>query len=153
FYLDYPLVTEKEVYHGPRMDAGIRRWLEMVAKLGVRIVLIDTAKKSEGRRLLKDSDQDVRGFLTIDEIDDLTSFAEGLKVKVLWAGGLTMPQAYALGKLGVFGMYVTTAAATLQPLDSRARKDPFLVGLREPREDAVARVKFLIETGFLVGRG
>src|SRR5262249_58506635 len=47
----------------------------------------------------------------------------------------------------------TACAGALQPRDGRARGAPFLVGLREPREDAVARVKFLIETGFLVGRG
>ncbi len=153
FYVDYPLVMAKEVYHGARLGTGIRRWLEMVAKLGVRVVLIDTAKKSEGRRLLKDSSADDRGFLTADEIDDLSAFAIGLSVKVLWAGGITLAQAYTFGRLGVFGVYVTSAAASLEPLDRKARRDPLLTGIREPRMGAVTRVKFLIETGFLVGRG
>jgi len=125
----------------------------MAARLGVRVVLIDTAKKSEGRHLLKESAEDTRGFLTTDEIATLTAFARGLRVRVLWAGGITLPQAFTLGRLGVFGIYVTTAAAALKPLNRKARIDPFLTALREPREEDVTRVKMLLEAGFLVGRG
>ena len=107
FYVDYPLITATRTIHGPSLGEGVRKWLEMVAKLGVRVVLIDTAKKSESRRLLKDSAADDRGFFTADEVKDLTAFAVRLGVKVLWAGGITLPQAYALGRLGVFGLYVT----------------------------------------------
>jgi hypothetical protein len=153
YYIDYPLVTRTDVFHGPRLGAGIRRWLKMVAKHHVRVVLIDTAKKSEGRHLLKDSAADERGFLTADEIGELTAFARGLGVRALWAGGITLPQAYTFGRLGVFGVYVTTAAAALEPLTRKASIDPFLTSLRVPQADAVARVKLLIETGFLVGRG
>jgi hypothetical protein len=53
----------------------------------------------------------------------------------------------------VFGVYVTSAAASLKPLSRQALRDPFLTSLREPQREAVTRVKFLIETGFLVGRG
>jgi hypothetical protein len=153
YYIDYPLVTAKGVYHGPSLGNGIRRWLEMVAKLGVRVVLIDTAKKSEGRHLLRDSTEDTRGFLTADEIKELNAFAADLGVKTLWAGGISLPQAYTFGKLGVFGVYVTSAAASLKPLSRQALRDPFLTSLREPQLEAVTRVKFLIEAGFLVGRG
>jgi hypothetical protein len=153
YYIDYPLVTAKGVYHGPSRGDGIRRWLEMVAKLGVRVVLIDTAKKSEGRHLLRDSAEDTRGFLTVAEIVGLNSFAADLGVKTLWAGGISLPQAYTFGKLGVFGVYVTSAAASLKPLSHQALRDPFLTSLREPQLEAVTRVKFLIEVGFLVGRG
>lgn len=153
FYVDYPLVTATRAYHGPSLGDGVRKWLEMVANLGVRVVLIDTAKKSEGRRLLKDSADDERGFFTADDVKDLTAFAVKLGVKVLWAGGVTAPQAYTLGRLGVFGLYVTTAAATLLPLDAKTRRDPGMLGIREPQAPAVARVKLLIEAGFLVGRG
>jgi hypothetical protein len=153
FYVDYPLVTATGAYHGPSLGDGVRKWLEMVAKLGVRVVLIDTAKKSEGRRLLKDSAADDRGFLTADEVKDLTACAMRLGVKVLWAGGITLPQAYTLGRLGVFGLYVTSAAASLLPLDAKTRRDPGMLGIREPQAPAVARVKLLIEAGFLVGRG
>jgi hypothetical protein len=153
YYIDYPLVTAKDVYHGPKLAAGIRLWLKMVAKHGVRVVLIDTANKSEGRKLLKDSASDSRGFLTSDDIAALTAFARERNVKVLWAGGITLSQAYALGKLGVFGIYVTSEAANLQPVGRKYRKDPFLVGLREPDEKKVGRVKLVLEAGFLVGRG
>src|SRR5262249_21776154 len=134
---------------------GIRLWLKMVANLRnpVRVVLIDTAKKSEGRHLLRDSAADTRGFLTADEIKELNAFAADLGVRTLWAGGISLPQAYTFGKLGVFGVYVTSAAASLKPLSRQARRDPFLTSLREPQREAVTRVKFLIEVGFLVGRG
>jgi hypothetical protein len=153
FYVDNPLVTATRLYHGPSLGDGVRKWLEMVAKLGVRVVLIDTAKKSEGRRLLKDSAADDRGFFTADEVKDLTASAVRLGVKVLWAGGITLPQAYALGRLGVFGLYVTSAAASVLPLDAKTRRDPGMLGIREPQATAVTRVKLLIEAGFLVGRG
>jgi hypothetical protein len=155
YYIDYPLVTAKGVYHGPNLSAGIKSWLKMVANLPnpVRVVLIDTAKKSEGRHLLKDSAGDTRGFLTADEIADLNSFATKLGVRTLWAGGISLPQTYTFGKLGVFGVYVTSAAASLKPLSRQALRDPFLTSLREPQLAAVTRVKLLIEVGFLVGRG
>jgi hypothetical protein len=153
FYVDNPLVTRTDVFHGPRLAAGIRLWLDMVARHRVRVVLIDTVNKSEGRRLLKEADGDVRGYLTRGEILKLSAYARDRGVKVLWAGGITLPQAYTFGKLGVFGVYVTSDAATLQPLGRKARRDPFLMGLREPDEHKVARVKLALEAGFLVGRG
>jgi len=153
YYVDNPLVTRLDVFHGPRLAAGIRLWLDMVAKHRVRVVLIDTVNKSEGRRLFKDADDDAKGFLTRGEILKLTAYARDRAVKVLWAGGITLPQAYLFGKLGVFGVYITSDAATLQPLGRKARRDPFLVGLREPDQHKVARVKLALEAGFLVGRG
>ncbi|HEY7310185.1 MAG TPA: hypothetical protein VH643_12555 [Gemmataceae bacterium] len=153
YYLDYPLITAKGVYHEPSLGNGIRLWLEMVAKLGVRVVLIDTAKKAEGRHLLKESAEDKRGFLTAPDIGELTAFAAELGVKTLWAGGISLPQAYACGKLRVFGIYVTSAAAGLMPLTRKARIDPFLTGLRVPQKEAITRVKLLLEAGFLVGCG
>jgi hypothetical protein len=152
-YVDHPLVTTTDVFHGPRLAAGVRRWLDMVAKHQVRVVLIDTVKKSEGRRLLKDGPADARGFLTADEVSGLTAFAAGRGIKVLWAGGITLPQAYEFGRLGVFGVYVTSAAAALRPVGRKYRKDPALAASREPQPKAVARVKLLLEAGFLAGRG
>jgi hypothetical protein len=151
YYVDYPLVTQTDVYHGKRLVAGIRRWLEMVAKLKVRVVLIDTANKAEGRRLLKESSQDEKGHLTTREISRLTEFAQTKRVKVLWAGGVTMPQAFEFGRIGVFGIYVTSAAASLAPVGKKYRLDPYLAGSREPQSEAVARVKLLLEAGFHVG--
>jgi len=151
-YVDYPIVTAREVYHGKSLVRGIERWLGMVRKLGVRVVLIDTAKKSEGRHLLKKDPQDEHGILSLAEIRALDAFARKLEVKVLWAGGISVAQAFDFGKLGVFGIYVTSAAAALQPLGPRSRLDPALAAEREPQPEAVARVKLLLEAGFLVGQ-
>jgi hypothetical protein len=151
-FVDYPIVTVREVYHGPTLAAGVRRWLEMVAKLHVCVVLVDTVKKSEGKHLLKDGPDDERGFLSLDEIRDLDDRGAKLGIKILWAGGITQPQAFEYGKLGVFGVYVTSAAATLKPVGRRYRRDPSLAGVREPQPEAVARVKLLLEAGFLVNR-
>jgi hypothetical protein len=152
YYLDHPLVTATDVYHGDRLDKGIRRWLDMVAKLKVRVVLIDTAEKAEGRRLLKDAWDDARGFLTAGQVIALTAHAERIGVKVLWAGGITLPQAYEFGLMRVFGVYVTSAAAGPGPVGTKYRRDPYLAGSREPQAEAVARVKLLLEAGFHVMR-
>jgi hypothetical protein len=151
-YIDYPIITTRRVYYGKTLAEGIQRWLEMVRTLRVRVVLIDTAKKSEGRRLLKDDLNDDRGILTMKEIGALDSFAQKLGIKTLWAGGISMAQAFTFGKLQVFGLYVTSAAASPQPLRGRARLDPALAAEREPNPAMVACVKLLIEAGFLVSR-
>ncbi len=153
FYIDYPLVTDKTVYYGTTLAAGIKQWLEMVAKLKVRVVLIDTAKKSEGRRLLKDGSDDQAGYLTFKEVTQLTKLGDEKGVKILWAGGITRPQAFQLGQLSVFGMYVTSAAARQVPLDRKARRDPSLITARMPDEKAVSRVKLAIEAGFHIKLG
>jgi hypothetical protein len=68
------------------------------------------------------------------------------------AGGISIAQSHLFGKLGVFGVYVTSAAAMLQRLSRRAQLDPGLAAEREPQPEAVARVKLLLEAGFLAGR-
>jgi hypothetical protein len=52
----------------------------------------------------------------------------------------------------VFGVYVTSAAAGAGPVGTKYRRDPYLAGSREPRAEAVARVKLLLEAGFHVMR-
>ncbi len=151
-YIDYPILTRDGVYSGPTLVQGIERWLKMVKTLKVRVVLIDTAKKSEGRHLLKTDPDDRKGFFVLPDIQKLDAFGKRLGIKVLWAGGITLPQAYELGKQGVFGIYFTSTAATLKPLSKQYRRDPYLAGVREPTPEAVARVALLLQTGFLVGR-
>jgi hypothetical protein len=75
-----------------------------------------------------------------------------LGVKVLWAGGLGLRDAFEMGKLGVFGIYVTSAAATTIPVAGSYIRDPSLAGLKEPSKEAVLRTKTLLEAGFLSGR-
>jgi hypothetical protein len=153
YYIDQPLVADREVFHEPNLVAGIKQWLEMVAILRVKVVLIDTANKSEKRKLLKTSPTDKVGFLSLEQVAELTKLGESKRIKILWAGGISLPQAYDLGKLGVFGMYVTSEAAETVALDNRSRRDPYLVTARRPESKAVARVKLLIEAGFLAGQG
>jgi hypothetical protein len=151
-YVDYPVVTARKVYHGKELAGGVRKWLEMAANLKVRVVLIDTAKKAEGRRLLKNDAEDEKGFLSLEEVRALDARGKELGIKVLWAGGITLPQAFEYGKLGVFGIYVTSAVASPGPLGRHYRRDPALLAARAPRPEAVTRVKLLLEAGFLAGR-
>ena len=65
-----------------------------------------------------------------------------LGIKVLWAGGITAPQAFEFGRLGVFDFYVTTAAAIEVPVEGKYRRDPLplvrkrpSLGGRHDRED------------------
>ena len=70
-------------------------------------------------------------------------------IKALWAGGFRLRDAYDLGRLGVFGIYVTTAAATTIPVAGSYERDPALAGVKEPSKEAVLRTKTLLEAGFL----
>jgi hypothetical protein len=151
-YIDSPLVAADQVYDGPNLAFGIERWLAMVASLKVRVVLIDTARKWEHRRLLKASADDPKGVLTLEQIGHLNVYAARLGIKTLWAGGISMAQTFEFGKLGVFGIYVTSAASALVPLDRHYRRDPALAAVREPDAQAVGRVKLLLEAGFLTSR-
>jgi hypothetical protein len=72
-----------------------------------------------------------------------------LNIKVLWAGGLALRDAFAMGKLGVFGIYVTSAAAATIPVAGSYVRDPSLAGVKEPSKEAVLRTKILLEAGFL----
>jgi hypothetical protein len=151
-YIDYPILTEDSIYFGPALCQGIEKWLNMVKTHRVRVVLIDTAKKAEGRHLLKRNDDDGKGFLTLTEIQKLDRLGKELGIKVLWAGGISLPQAYQLGGLEVFGIYVTSAAAILQPIGKRYRRDIYLPGIRVPTPEAVAQVALLLQAGFLSRR-
>jgi hypothetical protein len=151
-YIDYPILTENQIFSGPTLAQGIELWLKMVKTQKVRVVLIDTAKKFEGRHLLKTSPEDEKGYILLPDIQKLDALGKKLGIKVLWAGGITLPQAYEFGKLNVFGIYVTSAAATLKPIGKKYRGDPYLAGVREPNPEDVARVALLMQSGFLVGQ-
>jgi hypothetical protein len=151
-YIDYPLVADDQVYEGGTLAAGISKWIEMVASLRVKVVLIDTAKKWEHRRLLKASLDDTRGFLTLEEVRKLDAAAREQGIKALWAGGISLSQAFEFGKAEVFGIYVTSAASILVPVGKHYRRDPALATVRKPDAPSVARVKLLLESGFLVSR-
>jgi hypothetical protein len=152
FFVDQGLLDEGQVDVGRDLARGLRRWLELVARRGVRVVLIDTVDKASGKRLLKRSATDKLGFLGPRQVEDAERQAARLGLKVLWAGGLGLREVYTLGRLGVFGVYVTTAAATAIPVRGSYRRDPALAGVKEPSREAVLRTKVLLEAGFLAAR-
>ena len=52
-YVDLPIVDATQVYLESDLMRGVRRWLRMASKHEIPLVLIDTADKDKGRRLLK----------------------------------------------------------------------------------------------------
>ena len=150
-FIDQPIVDGDRVYSGRTRVAGIEAWLRTVARHKVPIVLIDTVDKARGRRLLRNRNSR-KGLLSLDEVKRLDRFASDLGIRVLWAGGISLPEAYELGKLRPFGIYVTTAASATVPVSGSYAHDPMLPGLKEPTKDGVFRAKLMIEAGFLVAR-
>lgn len=146
-FIDQPIVAADRVYAARERTQGIELWLRTVATHGVGIVLIDTVDKSRGFRLLRGPKR--RGLLSLAEVARLDRFAGGLGIRVLWAGGISLPEAFELGKLRPFGIYVTSAAATTVPVTGSYTDDPMLPGLKEPTRKGVLRAKLMLEAGFL----
>jgi len=149
FFVDQGLLREGGVDVGHDLTRGLEYWLETVAAHGVRVVLIDTIDKASGKRLLKKSSNDDTGFLGPSQVKAAEGLARTLGIKVLWAGGLGLRDAYEMGKLGVFGIYVTSAAAMTIAVGGSYVRDPALRGVKEPSREAVLRTKILLEAGFL----
>lgn len=149
FFVDQGLLRSGHVDAGNDLPRGIKVWLRTVASHRVRVVLIDTIDKSSGKGLLKRTSKDKKGFLRPAHITQIETLARRLRVKVLWAGGLNLRDTFEMGKLGVFGIYVTTAAATATPVRGTYISDPRLAALKEPSFDGVLRTKVLLEAGFL----
>ena len=150
FFLDQGIVSADRVYIGDTLIPGLHKWLKIVARHRVPVVLIDTADKSLGWRLLKEQAGD-KGLLTTAQVRAIDKFAQALGVRALWAGGITLAQCLDFGRLGVFGIYVTSAAASSAPVPAD-EGDPMLAALKEPTYDGVSRAKLLLEAGFLAGR-
>jgi hypothetical protein len=149
FFVDQGLMRDGAVDVERDLPRGLEAWLDTVASHGVRVVLIDTVDKANGRRLLKKKSDDKSGYLTPAQIERVETYARTKGVKALWAGGFHMRDAYELGRLGVFGIYVTSAAATTIPVGGSYVRDPALAGVKEPSKEAVLRTKTLLEAGFL----
>lgn len=152
FYVDVPVVSGSRVFTRRGVPAAIEEWLRMVARHRVPVVLIDTVDKGKGFRLMKQGPRDARGILSADEIQVLDRLARSIGVRALWAGGITLPQAFEFGRLGVFGIYVTTAATVARPVSAAHADDVALAAERLPTWEGVARVKLLLEAGCLVKR-
>jgi len=150
FFVDQGLMRDGAVDVEHDLPRGLEAWLDSVAAHGVRVVLIDTVDKANGRRLLKKTRDDKSGYLTPAQIERVELHARTVGIKALWAGGFHLRDAYDMGRLGVFGIYVTSAAATTIPVgDGSYARDPALAGVKEPSREAVLRTKILLEAGFL----
>jgi hypothetical protein len=148
-FVDQGVLGDDEVDVGHDLMRGLKRWLQTVASRGAKVVLIDTIDKAKGGHLLRKDSADKKGFLSLAQIKRVDADAKRLGIKVLWAGGLAARDAYEMGRLGVFGIYVTSAVAKLVPVRGSYVHDAALAALKEPQRDAVLRVKILIEAGFL----
>lgn len=151
YYVDQGLVTPTDVYYENDRAAGVAKWLEVMAKHEVRVVLIDTVDKSKGWKILR-TGNDEKGLLSLEEIVRLDALGAKLGIKVLWAGSITGPQAYEFGRLGVFGIYVTTAASKKVAVSGTYVCDPGLAEEKQPSFAGVLEIKTLLEAGYLSKR-
>jgi len=151
FFVDQGLLSESRIDTGRDLVRGLKTWLQMAGRHGVRVVLIDTVEKSKCPPLVKTPGA-AKGLMSLSQIRDVDRLGAGLGIKILWAGGITIPQVYELGRLGVFGIYVTSAAAEPIPVPPGYEKDPWLAAVKEPTYEGVFRTKLLLEAGFLSAR-
>ncbi len=152
FFVDQGLLSDTRVDVGHDLPRGVMAWLDVCAKHQARVVLIDTIDKARGCRLLKATSRDRQGFLGFGQLQRIDAYARSLGIRALWAGGLRLPEVFEMGKLGVFGIYVTTAAATTVAASGSYKRDPALAGVKKPSMAAVYRTKVLLEAGFLATR-
>jgi len=151
FFLEQGALSKKRVFVGRDMMAGLNEWLKVVSKHGVRVILIDTMDKSKGYRLLRTKDEP-KGLLSSAQVSQIDRMASRMGIKTLWAGGITIPQVFEFGRLGVFGIYVTTAVSAARPVGRAYWRDPLLAAEKEPTFEGVYRAKLLLEAGFLSSR-
>lgn len=152
FYIDFPAIDAERTYGEEEVLDALQAWLKHVAKHGIPVVLFDTGDKGKGRRLLKRVPSDRRGILSATEVQRVDRFAADLGIKALWAGGISLTQAFELGKIGVFGIYVTTAVTESHPVSTAYHRDPMLTFQRQPTFQGVGALKLLLEAGFLASR-
>lgn len=152
FYVDLLTMDSTTVYTEENIEQGVTEWLRIVAKHKVPVALIDTADKDKGRRLIKDGPEDNVGILNLEQIAKIDDWSRESGVRILWAGGLTLPQVFEMGRLGVFGIYVTSAASCAQPVSGDYAHDPMLSEEKEPTFQGVYRAKLLLEAGYHVHR-
>jgi hypothetical protein len=148
-YVDQGIVASDHLYlEGGELVEGVKRWLRMIATHRVRLALIDTVDKAGGWKLVKVND-DPKGLLTMQQIASLNALGNQLNIRIMWAGGLEAEQVYALGRIGVFGLYVTTAVCDPMPVAGESYvRDPALSALKKPNPEKILKAKILLEAGF-----
>jgi hypothetical protein len=149
FYVDTPLVTETGVYQTDRCPEAAQRWMEMVAKLGAKVVLVDAPDRVEPRKLLRSGDADAHGVLSVDQVKTLSECAKRLGLRVLWSGGIQADQVFQLAKLHIDGIFTTSSAAAKVAVHGPLVSDPQLDAAVEPTEIGIRRIHALIQAGFL----
>ena len=152
FFVDQGQISEKSVDVDNDLTRGLQDWLVAVSRCGGRVVLVDTFDKASGRRLLKKNSNDKRGCLSVNQIKRMETLGRRLGLKILWAGGLGLRESYELGLLGVFGIYLTSAASIPVVVGGTYEADPGLPGVKRVHRDLVLRAKILLEAGFLAER-
>jgi len=151
FYVDTPLVTATEVFDVPQCELAARRWLKVARGAGATTVLFDAPDRVNPRRLVQGSDSP-DGVLTPDQIGALRDYSELLGVKILWSGGITAAQAFALARRRVFGIFSTSSTAAKMAVTAQFERDPRLAAENEPTEFGVRRMHSIIQGGFLSSR-
>ena len=148
YYVDQAITYRTRVFDGKDRAEGLATWLRMMARHKVKVVLIDTIDKASGWKILR-TDNDPKGLLDAKEIARVSELGEKLAIKVLWAGGITLPQALIFGKLGAFGIYVTTAASAAVAVTKKYEHDRALPASKRPTYRGVMDVKIILEAGYL----
>jgi len=149
FYVDTPLLSKGGLYFGDTIKEGLLKWIEMVAKIGINTVLIDCPDRIVKRRLLRTSDTDTVGVLSMKDVPEILEFSNKFKVKILWSGGITYSQAYEFGKQKVFGIFTTSTTAKRIAVGNVLIHDPVLPFEMEPTEKGIKVVHSLLQAGFL----
>lgn len=149
FYVDTALLTATDVYDDTRCVDGARQWLRVARGAGATVVLFDCPDRVDPRRLLKSQGEKGPGVLTIDEVEQLTAYAKGLGVSILWSGGITSPQAFELAQRKVFGIFSTSSTAAKIAVTAAFAADPRLPSENEPTEFGVRRMHAIVQGGFL----
>jgi hypothetical protein len=148
FYVDTPLVTATEVFDVAQCEVAARRWLKVARGAGATTVLFDAPDRVNPRKLVQSSDSH-NGVLTPDQIGALRDYSELLGVKILWSGGITAAQAFALARRRVFGIFTTSSTAAKIAVTAQFERDPRLAAENEPTEFGVRRIHAIIQGGFL----
>jgi hypothetical protein len=151
FYVDTPLVTATEVFDVAQCEVAARRWLKAARGAGATTVLFDAPDRVNPRRLVQGSDSP-DGVLSPDQIEALRDYSELLGVKILWSGGITAVQAFALARRRVFGIFSTSSTAAKIAVTAQFERDPRLAAENEPTEFGVRRMHAIIQGGFLSSR-
>lgn len=148
FYVDTPLVTATEVFDVAQCEVAARRWLKAARGAGATTVLFDAPDRVNPRRLVHGSDSP-DGVLSPVQIEALRDYSELLGVKILWSGGITAAQAFALARRRVFGIFSTSSTAAKIAVTAQFERDPRLAAENEPTEFGVRRMHAIIQGGFL----